>query len=159
MTQHSPRTIGFADDEIQTGESTRNARLKWVVIVDASLPAGRQVNAAVCVAAATAAEVTGILGPGGVDAAEGTHPGLPWAGCSILSATADELAAIREKAANAEDMFLADMPAAAQETRVYDEYLAELATTAPENLRAFALSIVGPKNAVARLVKKLPLLA
>jgi hypothetical protein len=158
MTEHFPRTVGFAPDEIQTGESTRNARLKWVVIVDAALPAGRQVNAAVCVAAATAAGVKGVLGPDGVDGVGNVHPGLPWAGCSILSATSQELADIRTKAANSVEMFVAGMPAAAQETRVYDEYLGQLAATDPSTLRDFALSIVGPRNAVARLVKRLPLL-
>jgi hypothetical protein len=157
--QYSPQVVGFADDEISTGESTRNARLKWVVIVDASLPAGRQVNAAVCVAAATATHVRGVLGPDGVDADGGAHPGLPWAGCSILSARPEEMVALREKAVAADGMFVADMPAAAQETRVYDEYLRVLAKTPATDLGDFALSIVGPKNAVARLVKKLPLLA
>jgi hypothetical protein len=156
--QRSSHVVGFTDEEIVTGESTRNARLKWVVIVDASLPAGRQVNAAVCVAAATATSVRGVLGPDGVDADGGAHPGLPWAGCSILSATPEEMVVLREKAIAAEGMFVADMPAAAQETRVYDEYLQVLAETPVADLRDFALSIVGPKNAVARLVKKLPLL-
>ena len=45
--------IGFAADEIRTDTPTREARLKWVVVVDGSLPPGRAVNAATCVAAAT----------------------------------------------------------------------------------------------------------
>ena len=49
--------------------------------------------------------------------ADGTaHPGLPWLGCTVLSADADTLRAIRGKAAARPDFFVADMPAAAQQT-------------------------------------------
>jgi len=150
--------IGFSTDEITTSEPTRNARLKWVVIVDASLPAGRQVNAAVCVAAATTIEVSGLLGPAGRDADGTNHPGLPWAGCTILAATAEQLLSIRERAAMAEGMSITDMPAAAQESRVYDDYLDLLSCTALVDSAPLALSLVGPRRDVDRLVRKLGLL-
>jgi hypothetical protein len=74
---------------MSTGERTGAAKLKWVVIVDRSLSPGQAVNAAVCVSAATAPAVPGLLGPGGPDASDRWHPGLPWAGCSILAASAN----------------------------------------------------------------------
>ena len=74
---------GYAPDEMSTGERTGAAKLKWAVIVDQSLSPGQAVNAAVCVSAATAPAVPGLLGSGGPDAADNGHPGLPWAGCSI----------------------------------------------------------------------------
>lgn len=150
--------FGFSDEEIDTSAPTRSARLKWVVVVDETLPAGRAVNAAACVAAATSPAVRGLLGPHAVDAAGSLHPGLPWAGCSILAAPAETLRAIREKAAGSEGVFVADMPAAAQLTRVYDEYLAELAGAQPQELSYYAVGIVGPRNRVDRLVGRLPLL-
>jgi hypothetical protein len=55
--------VGFEPEEIRTAEPTRSARLKWVVVVDEALPAGRATNAAICVAAATTAEVGGLIGP------------------------------------------------------------------------------------------------
>src|SRR5579872_7273997 len=85
---------GYAADEMSTGERTGAAKLKWVVIVDQSLSPGQAVNAAVCVSAATATAVPGLLGSGGPDAADVWHPGLPWAGCSILAADPARLAAI-----------------------------------------------------------------
>ena len=148
--------IGFEPHEIATGEPTRSARLKWVVIVDSSLAPGRQVNAAVCVAAATASSVSGLLGPDGDDASGVPHPGLPWAGCTVLGATPERLAAVR---AAASEVFVADMPAAAQETRVYDEYLEQLAATPTTELRPLAISMVGPRADIDRLVKRLSLLA
>jgi uncharacterized protein DUF2000 len=146
--------FGFEPEEIRTGESTRTARLKWVVLVDRELDRGRATNAAVCVAAATASEVKGLLGPAGKDAAGGVHPGLPWAGCTILGATRAELAEIRAKVTDG--VHVTDMPEAAQATRVYDDYLGQLGTEdAPAYL---AVSLVGPRNRIDKLVKRLPLL-
>jgi hypothetical protein len=120
------------------------------------LPPGRAFNAAICVAAATAAGVTGLLGSAGSDATGSVHPGLPWAGCSVLAASGEQLSAIREKASAAADVYLADMPRQAQETRVYDDYLHDLA--AAEEIDYHAVSIVGPRNRVDKLVRRLPLL-
>ena len=151
------RPVGFDPMEIRTHLPTRAARLKWVVVVDESLPPGRAVNAAICVAAATGAGVTGLLGSEGSDATGSVHPGLPWAGCSVLAASGEQLSAIREKASAAADVYLADMPRQAQETRVYDDYLRDLA--AAEDIDYHAVSIVGPRNRVDKLVRRLPLLS
>jgi len=150
--------FGFAPDEIDTAASTRSARLKWVIVVDASLPAGRAVNAAVCAAAATSAGVTGLLGPEAVDADGSVHVGLPWAGCSILVADCTALAAIRAKADAHAEVFVADVPVAAQETRVYDEFLASVAEAGADAVEYLAVSLVGPRNRVDKIVGRLPLM-
>jgi hypothetical protein len=154
----SAPAVGYAPEEIQTGESTRAAKLKWVVVVDEALPAGRGVNAAVCVASATAMAVPGLLGPDAKDAEGAAHPGLPWAGCSILAASSEQLAAIRARAAEAGDVFVADMPSLAQSTRVYDEYLDRMAASGPDEIAYYALSLVGPRNRIDKMVRKLSLL-
>jgi len=41
---------------------------------------------------------------------------------------------------------------------VYDDHLAELAGTKPEDLAVSATSIIGPRNTTSRLVKNLRLL-
>lgn len=151
------RTVGFRPDEIDPWASTRDARLKWVIVVDGSIGGGRAANAAVCVAAATQDRVPGLIGPDGADADGSTHPGLPWAGCSILAATPEALAAIRGKAAGREDVFLADMPEEAQATRVYGEYLEGIAAKAAGELRYLAISVVGPRKSVDKIVGRLPL--
>ncbi len=153
----SPVPHGYAPDEVSTGERTGAAKLKWVVIVDRSLSPGQAVNAAVCVSAATAPAVPGLLGPGGSDASDHWHPGLPWAGCSILAASSVELAAIRRQAIDRR-LLAADMPGAAQATRVYDDYLRGLAKTDPDDLALLAVSLIGPRNQVAKLVRHLELL-
>jgi hypothetical protein len=150
--------IGFAADEIDLGAPTRAARLKWVVVVDSALPPGRAANAAICAAAATSTAVVGLLGDDAVDADGNAHPGLPWAGCTVLAADVDTLRTIRAKAAARPDFFVADMPAAAQQTRVYTEYLTAVRQTAADRIDYSAVSIIGPRNPVDKIVGKLPLL-
>ncbi|WP_329390906.1 DUF2000 domain-containing protein [Streptomyces sp. NBC_01716] len=141
-----------------TGLSTRQAPLKWVVVIDESLPAGRAVNAAVCTAAAVGRALPDLLGGDGRDGSGQLHPGLPWAGCSVLAADAATLHALREKATAKEDVFVVDMPEPAQTSRIYDEYLGLLAGTKHEDLTYLAVGLVGPRNRIGKLVGKLPLL-
>jgi hypothetical protein len=149
---------GFTPAEILTGEPTRAARLKWVIVVDRDLPVGRLANAVACVAASTGNLVGGLTGPPSPDASGHQHPGLPWAGCTLLAADATELAELREKTVASEGVLLVEMPILAQQVRVYDEYQAGLAETKPADLANCALSIVGPRNRVSKLVKRLVLL-
>lgn len=151
--------VGFEPAEIRTDEPTRSARLKWVIVVDEALPAGRATNAAICVAAATTAAVTGLIGPDAEDADGSAHPGLPWAGCSVLAAPAGRLGEIRARAAESLGVFVADMPVQGQATRIYDEYLRQVSGTAGTGLAYHAISLVGPRNRVDKLVHRLGLLA
>lgn len=148
--------IGFAADEIALDEPTRSARLKWAVVVDAALPPGRAANAAICVAAATSAAVDGLLGPDAEGPDGSPHPGLPWAGCTVLAGTAEQLVDLRRRAAERDDVFVADMPAAAQATRVYADYLQQVRVDGGGD--CLAVSLVGPRNRVDRLTKGLSLL-
>jgi hypothetical protein len=50
------------------------------------------------------------------------------------------------------------MPRIAQTNRVYDDHLAELAETKPKDLAASAVSIIGPRNRISKLVRNLSLL-
>ena len=160
MTEESTAgaVIGFAADEIDPNMPTRAARLKWVVVVNRDIPAGRAVNAATCAVAATSRAVTGLLGDDAVDASGIRHPGLPWAGCSILVADAHTLRTIRDKAARCFGCHVADMPAAAQHTRVYADYLAMLEEAPADRIDYYAVSIVGPRKRVDKIVGKLPLM-
>lgn len=151
-------TPGFSAEEIATGERTRSARLKWVIVADESVPAGLMVNAVACTAASTGAAVTGLIGPPGPDASGQPHPGLPWAGCTVLAASPDGLADIRARAVAADGVLVVDMPRSAQASRVYDGYLEELAQTKPADLAVSAVSIIGPRNKISKLVKNLRLL-
>jgi hypothetical protein len=102
--------------------------------------------------------VSNLIGPGGLDASGVSHPGLPWSGCTILAADPATLAEIRARAVAADGVFVTDMPAIAQATRVYGDYLAQLAETKPEDLAVCAVGIIGPRNKIGKLVKRLELL-
>jgi hypothetical protein len=156
-TPSVPELPRFAPEEILTDQPTRAAKLKWVIVVDAAAAPGAAVNAVACVSAAVGEAVAGLLGPAGADASGAAHPGLPWAGCSILAADREALLALRARAAARPDLLVVDMPQAAQATRVYDDYLATLAQTAPDALDLLAVAIVGPRNPVDRIAGKLPL--
>jgi hypothetical protein len=150
--------LGYLPEEVVTSEPTRSAKYKWAIVVDTDVPAGRMVNAVACVAATTGAVVDGLIAGGGPDASGDAHPGLPWAGCTILGGTPEEVAAARARAAASEDVLLVDMPAAAQAHRIYDDYLSELAGTDPADLNVGAFSVIGPRNRVDKITRKLVLL-
>jgi hypothetical protein len=151
--------LGFSPEEIDTAAPTRAARLKWVIVVDETLPAGRAVNAAICAATATALAVPGLQGPAAIDADGQSHPGLPWAGCTILAADAATITTVRGKAAGSDECFVSDVPSAAQHTRVYDEYRESVATERTSAMEYYAVSIVGPRKRVDRIVGRLDLMA
>ncbi|MEV7729545.1 DUF2000 domain-containing protein [Streptomyces sp. NPDC087917] len=150
--------VGFAPEERDYSLSTRQARLKWVVVVNSDLPPGRAANAAICAAAPTATAVPGLLGDAAADGAGAVHPGLPWAGCSVLVADSATLRTIRAKATSRPDVFVADVPTAAQSTRVYSDFMAAVGETRTEDMDYCAISIVGPRNPVDKIVGKLPLM-
>ncbi|WP_410654650.1 DUF2000 domain-containing protein [Amycolatopsis sp. lyj-112] len=157
MSEHDT-AIGFTPEEIDPTASTRSARLKWVIVVNSELPPGRAANAAVCTAVATATAVTGLLGDEAVDADGEHYTGLPWTGCSVLSADPAKLRAIRAKAAASPGCHVADMPAVAQQIRVYADFLATMKEIPTEEMDYCAVGIVGPRNRIDKLVGKLSLL-
>ncbi len=100
----------------------------------------------------------GLLGPVAPDADGTMHAGLPWAGCTVLGADADRLSRLRRQAVGHDEVHVADMPLVAQQTRVYDEYLARVAGSAADDLAYAAVSVVGPRKRVDKLVGGLSLL-
>ena len=149
---------GFAPDEIDQSASTRDVPFKWVVVVDQALPAGRAVNAAVCVAGATTQRTVGLLGEDAVDADDSTHPGLPWVGCTVLGAPAQRLTDLRRQAVAQPGVAVIDMPTQAQHTRVYDDYLYAVGNSRGADLSYYAVSLFGPRRIIDKLVKGLSLL-
>lgn len=159
MSEPNDAVPGWLPEEVVLDQPTRSSRLRWVLLVDADLPAGVAVNAAACTAAQVGSAVAGLLGPGGPDADGGVHPGLPWAGCTVLAASPQELLDLRTRAAGLEGVLVSDMPDGAQTHRVYADYLQELARSPTGELGLRAVSLLGPRNRIDRLTKRLSLLA
>jgi hypothetical protein len=154
----STALVGFDEEQIDLTVATRALALKWAVVVDQALPPGRAVNAAICVAASTMSITRGVLGPEVADADGTSHPGLPWLGCTVLGAPSHRVATIRRTAIAQAGMAVSDMPMQAQHTRVYDDYRVELSQTPSDDLSYYAVSVIGPRKAVDKLVKGLALL-
>ncbi len=76
----------------------------------------------------------------------------------MLAASVDQLGDLRARAASAGDVLVSDMPRSAQTNRVYSAYLQELAATDTADLELHALSLLGPRNRIDRLTKRLDLL-
>lgn len=150
--------IGFEAHQIDPTAATREVPLKWVVVIDEELPAGRAANAAVCVSAATAQTTIGLLGDDAKDASGSVHPGLPWIGATVLGAPRQRLGEIRERAAAQPGVAVVDMPTQAQHTRVYAGYPHGVAHSRSADLSYYAVSLVGPRKVVDKLVKGLRLL-
>lgn len=76
----------------------------------------------------------------------------------MLVGDQDELRQVRAKAVGSDGMFVADMPVDAQLTRVYDEYLDGMKTADAAGIVYAAVGLVGPRNRVDRIVKRLSLM-
>jgi len=104
------------------------------------------------------AQVPAVVGAGAKDASGTAHPGLPWLGCAVLRGDGATIRAVRSRALGDPAVLVADMPAVAQQVRVYADYLAQVRDAAEERLVYFAVSVLGPRKAIDRLVGSLPLL-
>ncbi|HVQ96427.1 MAG TPA: DUF2000 domain-containing protein [Mycobacteriales bacterium] len=145
--------------DVRPDLSTRLAPVKWVVVVDEQLNRGLIANAVACLAAAVGKALPDLVGADGLDASGSRHPGLPWAGCSVLSGTAAQVGAVRTAAIGRPELFVADMVDIAQQVRVYDGYLARLADTSADDLTYCAVSVAGPRKQVDKAARGLRLLA
>lgn len=85
-------------------------------------------------------------------------PVSPWAGWSILATDTDTLSTWRQAAAGEDLLRIVDMPEVAQTSRIYDEYLDQLADRKQEDLACSATSLIGPRSKIDKLVHKLSLL-
>ncbi|MFL6145391.1 MAG: DUF2000 domain-containing protein [Labedaea sp.] len=150
--------VGWAPDQVKIDQPTRESHLKWIIAVNRELPPGVAANAVACLAAAVGNAVPGVIGPAGKDAAGRIHPGLPWAGCSILAGSAEQLADLRHRSADVIGVFVCDMPSIAHTTRIYADFLDRLAAADPETLVVHAISVIGPRSRVDRLARRLSLL-
>ncbi|TVT62282.1 DUF2000 domain-containing protein [Amycolatopsis rhizosphaerae] len=150
--------LALLAEDVQGGVTTRSARVKWVIVADQSLGPGLVANATACLGAAVGAALPGLLGGEVVDGSGQSHAGLPWCGCPILGADAEKVRALHDKAVTREGIFVAGMSKHAQASRSYEEYAETLGSTPAEELSYYAISLVGPRNKIDKLVGGLPLL-
>ncbi|MFC3227403.1 DUF2000 domain-containing protein [Marinibaculum pumilum] len=132
--------------------------MRCAIVVDRDLPSGRAANAAAVLALTLGARHPGLPGAPLLDGSGQQHPGLIPIGIAVLGAPGDALPGLRESAL-ARDLDLVDFPVQGQETTDYDAFGAMLRAVPADRLSYLGLALYGPRNAVAKVVGRLPLLS
>jgi len=136
-----------------TDEST-----KCIMVIDLGLPVGLRVNTAGLLGATLGRRLERIIGQDVVDASGENHVGILNVPLHILSADAETIKAIREKAMKTEGLLIVDFTETAQREVRYEDYAGKLTATPAGELRYLGVALYGPKKAVNKLVGNLPLL-
>ncbi|WP_262380428.1 DUF664 domain-containing protein [Nonomuraea sp. PA05] len=130
---------------------------KLVVVVRADLPHGWAVNAAAVLGLSLGRRLAGPPPQDDKDASGGVHAGLDPHPVPVLSATAEQLRELHDKAGGREDVVTVGFNEVARQARDYDDYRAALAATPGEGIEYVAIAVFGPRNRVTALTKHLPL--
>jgi hypothetical protein len=136
-----------------TGEST-----KCVMVIDSGLPLGLKVNTAGLLGATLGKRLDKIIGTDVVDASGEIHVGILNVPLPILSADADTIKAIKEKAMKTGGLLVVDFTETAQREVRYEDYTVKLAATPACELRYLGVALYGVQKSVNKLVGNLPLL-
>jgi hypothetical protein len=118
-----------------------------VLVLDQELPRWLAANATAVLGVALGAHRLISAGPDLLDAEGSSHPGIGVRPLPILSASRDELPALRRKALESQ-ITVIDFNDAARNSRVYDEYETRLLS---EDLGYLGLALYGPRKAVKSL--------
>jgi hypothetical protein len=143
--------------EYQPHLETRALPFKWIIAVNGQLGRGLLANATACLAAAVGKAAPAIVGADVKDRSGSLHSGLPWPGCTIVETDAVGVRRIRTAAAEG-GLAIADMTSIAQRASAYADYLDALADARADEIIYYAVSVLGPKKSVNRLIGQLPLL-
>jgi hypothetical protein len=141
-----------------TANGVTNESTKCVMVIDSGLPLGLSVNTAGLLGATLGRRIERIIGPDVIDASGENHTGILNVPLPILSADADTIKAIREKAMKFGELLVIDFTDTAQREVRYEDYTGKLAITPSEELKYLGIALYGPKKRVNKLVGNLPLL-
>lgn len=132
--------------------------MKCVMIIDKTLPLGLMVNTAGLLGATLGRMEESIIGLDIADASGGIHTGILNIPMPILSADADKIKFIRDKALKIEGLLVVGFTETAQKTVRYEDYSERLAKMTSGELKYLGVALYGAKKLVNRLVGNLPLL-
>jgi hypothetical protein len=124
---------------------------KIVVVIDADAPIGVALNAAALAGVAVGSQLPDAVGEDAQDAAGTTHLGICVHPIPVLKADAARLSQLREAAAGHAEVVVHEVNQVARMSRSYEQYLATMGGTKPEDLEYTALAIHGPRRAVDSL--------
>jgi len=130
---------------------------RCVIVVAQELPAGRAANAAAVIALTIGARYPVLVGEPLCDASGFQHPGLIPIGITILSATREELPALRQKGLDA-GCDVVDFPLQGQQTTNYQMFREAVAAVEPDSLHYVGVALIGQKKDISKIVGNLKLL-
>lgn len=129
---------------------------RCVMILNATLPPGKATNAAAVMALTLGQRHPALVGDNLEDAESHPFPGLITTGIPVLSATDEQLSALREQCEQAElDLVL--FPEEGQSTTDYQALSAVLRQQPRKQWRLLGIAIVGDKKTLRKLTTKLAL--
>lgn len=141
-------------------------RTKSVIVIDASLALGVQVNAAAILAATLGQRVESLIGSDVADASGEMHLGLIHVPLPVLVASNEKIAEIRNKATaligegddDTAKIIVADFSKPAQVARTYEEYTESIGGLAPDEIEYLGVALYGDAKQVSKLTGSLSLL-
>ncbi len=132
---------------------------KVAIVVDAALPPGLAANTAAVLTLTLGCQVESLIGPELKDADGSPHTGITTVPIPILTAHADTVKAIRNRAmSDHEDLLIVDFTDCAQRTRTYDDYARLLGAATDNDITYLGVAIHGPRKQVQKLTGSLPLM-
>jgi hypothetical protein len=132
---------------------------KVAIIVDASLPIGLAANTAAVLALSLGQRIGSLIGADLKDADGSPHTGITTVPLPILTADANAVKTIRNRAVHEHDeLLVVDFTDCAQHTRTYDDYAHLLEAAHDETITYLGVALHGPRKQVQKLTGSLPLL-
>lgn len=132
---------------------------KLVIALQEDLSPALAANAAAVLGLALGGRLEGSVAGDSEDASGGVHAGLNPHPVPTLTASADRLGELHAKAAARKDVVVVGFNEVARRSRTYEAYTEALARTPAEDVAHVGVALFGPRNAVTRLTKRLPLMA
>lgn len=133
--------------------------MKMIIALREGLEPALAANAAAVLGLAMGGRLEDSVAADGKDASGNVHAGLNPHPVPTLTASADLLRELHEKASAREDIVTVGFNEVARRSRTYEEYETALAATPTSGIDHVGLAFFGPRNAITRLTKRLPLLA
>lgn len=130
---------------------------KMVVVIAAETTGGVAMNTAALLGVALGNHHEDTVGADAPDAAGTVHVGMCAHPIPVLRAPADQLRELHAQAAARADITVHDMNQVAQQSRTYDQFLATMSGTKPEDLIYLGLALYGPRAAIDSLTGSLAL--
>lgn len=131
--------------------------MKYVILVDDSLPKGIAANTAAVLSATVGKEVPQLVGPDVTDGAGKKHRGITTLPIAVLACSTERLRHVRSKAEE-EDMLVVGFTRTAQRSRHYANYRTRMAEVVPDDLEYMGVALLGPGKSVTSLTGDLGLL-